>query len=204
MISYVKGELTETGTDSVVVEAGGIGYQIFVPSSILSELPPIGETVKIYTYFQVREDAMQLFGFLHRDDLEVFRMLIGVSGIGPKGALAILSGITPDDLRFAVISGDDKAIAKAPGIGRKTAQKVILELKDRMSLEDAFEKKSEHIAAASENAGAAGEAGEAVEALTALGYSATDALRAVRAVAGAEQMDVESLLKAALARMASF
>lgn len=204
MISYVKGELTETGTDSVVVEAGGIGYQIFVPSSILSELPPIGETVKIYTYFQVREDAMQLFGFLHRDDLEVFRMLIGVSGIGPKGALAILSGITPDDLRFAVISGDDKAIAKAPGIGRKTAQKVILELKDRMSLEDAFEKKSEHIAVASENAGAAGAAGEAVEALTALGYSATDALRAVRAVAGAEQMDVESLLKEALARMASF
>lgn len=204
MISYVKGELTETDTDSVVVEAGGVGYRIYVPSSILPQLPPVGENVKIYTHFQVREDAMQLFGFLTRDDLEVFRMLIGVSGIGPKGALAILSAITPDDLRFAILSGDDRAIAKAPGVGRKTAQKVILELKDRMSLEDAFEKKSEHAAAVTGSAGATGAEGETVEALTALGYSATDALRAVRAVPGAESMDIEALLKAALAQMASF
>ena len=110
MISYIRGPLEEKREDSVVVEAGNIGYRIFIPSSVLGELPGLGEEVKIYTYFSVREDGMSLFGFLSRQDLEMFRQLIGVNGVGPKSALGILSALKPDVLRLAVISGDAKAI----------------------------------------------------------------------------------------------
>ena len=203
MIAYIKGELVYTAPDRVVVETGGIGYNILVPQSVLQEMPAVGQTVKLYTHFAVREDAMQLFGFLTRDDLEVYRLLLGVNGVGPKAALAILSTMNADDLRFAVLSGDDKAIAKAPGLGKKTAQKVILELKDKFSLEDAFEKKSSHTAAAAAGNGN-GAIGEAVEALTALGYSASEAMKTVRAVEGASEMDVETLIKEALKSMSLF
>ncbi|MCD8009729.1 MAG: Holliday junction branch migration protein RuvA [Lachnospiraceae bacterium] len=205
MISYVRGELISVDAESIVVEAGQIGYNIRVPQSLVGQLPPLGEEVRIYTHFQVREDAMQLFGFLTRDDREIFRMLLGVSGIGPKVALGILSVMTTDDLRFAVLSGDAKAIARAPGLGPKTAQKVILELKDKLNLEDAFEKRLEHGAQGVSSGAAASDAkGEAVEALTALGYSATEALRAVRGVEGADGMDVEELLKQALKGLSLF
>lgn len=202
MISYIRGELISVDPDRIVVEAGGIGYNINIPQTVLPGLPGIGFEVKIHTYLQVREDAMQLFGFLTRDDLDVFRLLLGVSGVGPKGALAVLSQLSADDLRFAVLSGDDKAIAKAPGLGKKTAQKIILELKDKLKLEDAFEARSAHAAAA----GAAGAAGnpavqETVEALAALGYSASEALKTVKNIAGAENMDVEALLSEALKRL---
>lgn len=112
--------------------------------AVFDMLPDEGEDVKIYTYLCVREDAMILYGFLSKDDLEIFKLLITVSGIGPKGGLAILSTLPADDLRFAILSGDSKAISKAPGIGAKTAQRVILDLKDKLSLEDAFEKKLEN------------------------------------------------------------
>ena len=131
MYAYIKGTLEETGEDYIVVEAGGIGYQIFTTGQTFQYLPSMGEEVKVYTYLHVREDAMILFGFLTKDDLFVFRLLLGVSGIGPKGALAILSVMTTDDLRFAVLGDDAKAIAKAPGVGAKTAQRLILELKDK-------------------------------------------------------------------------
>ena len=119
MYAYIKGTLEETGEDYIVVEAGGIGYQIFTTGQTFQYLPSMGEEVKVYTYLHVREDAMILFGFLTKDDLFVFRLLLGVSGIGPKGALAILSVMTTDDLRFAVLGDDAKAIAKAPGVGAK-------------------------------------------------------------------------------------
>ena len=202
MISYIRGELISADPDRIVVEAGGIGYNINIPQTVLSGLPAIGFEVKIHTYLQVREDAMQLFGFLTRDDLDVFRLLLGVSGVGPKGALAVLSQLTADDLRFAVLSGDDKAIAKAPGLGKKTAQKIILELKDKLKLEDAFEARSAHAAAAGAGSAAGSCAvGETVEALTALGYSASDAIKTVKSIAGAETMDVEALLSEALKRL---
>ena len=118
MISYIRGELAAVEEDRIVVEAGGIGYGIFMPGSAIGRLPAIGSQVKIHTYFSVKEDSMQLFGFLTRDDLEVFRLVIGVSGIGPKGGLNILSQLTSDELRFAVFSGDVKAISAAPGIGK--------------------------------------------------------------------------------------
>lgn len=142
---------------------------------------------------------MQLFGFLTRDDLEMYKQLISVGGIGPKGGLALLSAMTADEVRYAVISQDAKAIAKAPGIGNKTAQRIILELKDKISLEDtAIAKESVSLHAGESGMGQART--EAVEALTALGYSASDALRAVKAVEQ-EDMDVEELLKAALKKM---
>ena len=116
MYAYIKGTLEETGEDYIVVEAGGIGYQIFTTGQTFQYLPSMGEEVKVYTYLHVREDAMILFGFLTKDDLFVFRLLLGVSGIGPKGALAVLSVMTTDDLRFAVLGDDAKAIAKAYGV----------------------------------------------------------------------------------------
>jgi len=148
----------------------------------------------------VREDAMQLYGFLSKDDMKIFTLLLSVNGVGPKAALGILSGITADELRFAVLSDDVKTLSKAPGIGKKTAQKMILELKDKLSLEDAFEQKllHEQTRAVSGMEGAGNGMQEAIEALTALGYSAADAMRAVRQVKDVPEDDVEAILKAAL------
>ncbi len=201
MYSYMKGELVEILDEAIVLEVNNIGYNIHIPASMIDSFSGTGQTVKIYTYFHVKEDAMKLYGFLTRDDLNVFKLLLGVSGIGPKGALAILTVMTPDDLRFAVLGDDAKTIAKAPGIGNKTAQRLILELKDKLNLEDAFEAKSMHVAADTGNP-ASGAKSEAVQALTALGYSSTEALKAVNGVEIAENMTVEEVLKAALKQMA--
>lgn len=198
MYSYIKGMLADVGEDSIVVEAGGVGYQVYTAGQTFEMLPPVGEEVKVYTYFQVREDAMLLYGFLTKDDLEVFKLLIGVSGIGPKGALAILSGLTADGLRLAVLGDDAKAIAKAPGVGQKTAQRLILELKDKLKLEDAFPPGPGPQA----GKGAKGARGEAIQALVALGYSSSEALGAVNGVKAAEDADVEDILKEALKNMA--
>ena len=202
MYSYIKGELVDIiGEDLIVVEANQIGYNIHVPGQVLDYLPDIGENVKIYTYLYVREDAYMLFGFLTRDDLEIFKLLLGVSGIGPKGALAILSVLSTDDLRFAVLSDDAKTISKAPGVGSKTAQRLIIELKDKLSLEDAFEQKLEH-ASNPARAEQKGRKNEAVEALVSLGYSSSEALRALNGIEITEETPVEDILKAALKQMA--
>ena len=198
MIGYIKGTVAELSADRLILENGGIGYEIFVPASVLDAGIRQGQELKVYTYLHVREDALQLFGFQSRDELQTYRLLLGVSGIGPKAAIGILSAMSVDTLRFAVLSDDAAAIAKAPGIGKKTAQKLILELKDKFSLEEAFEKKlaeNQQDAAepVSEDA-----ASEAVQALVALGYSGTEALQAVRKVEGAADMDTEAVLKAAL------
>ena len=162
-----------------------------------------GKEVKINTHLHVKEDLMQLYGFLTRDELRVFRLLIGVSGIGPKGGLGILSALGPDDLRFAVASNDVKAIQAAPGIGKKTAEKLILELKDKFDLQEAFEQKlaGNQAAAAVRQAGEPDAFQDAVQALTALGYSGTEALQAVKKVEITEGMDSEAVLKAALKHM---
>lgn len=197
MIRFIKGIVADIEENFLILENHGIGYRIFTPASVLERYVRVGEEIKLHTYMNVREDAMLLYGFLTADDLRLFELLLGVSGVGPKAGLGILSALSADDLRFAVLSDDAAAIAKAPGIGKKTAQKLILELKDKMSLEDAFEKKLAHEQETPAMAGA-DETSEAVMALTALGYASTDALRAVRAVEGHETMDVEALLKAAL------
>ncbi|HIS79842.1 MAG TPA: Holliday junction branch migration protein RuvA [Candidatus Scatomonas merdavium] len=199
MIGYIKGVIEEIEENSILLDHGGMGFRINMPAALLDRNAHKGDQVKIYTHLQVKEDDMQLYGFYTRDDLEVFRLLLNVSGIGPKGAMNILSVISADNLRFAVLSDDAAAIAKAPGIGKKTAQKLILELKDKFRLEDAFEKKLAHgqedVLAENTDRGAAA---EAIQALTALGYSAAEAMQAVKKVEGAEQMDTEALLKAAL------
>lgn len=200
MLAYIKGKLDAVTEDGIVVENNGVGYAMSVPFSVMNELPPLGKEVKVYTYLHVREDAIKLFGFLTKDALNIFKLLITVNGIGPKGALGILASISPDDLRFAVLADDVKAISRAPGIGAKTAGKLILELKDKLKLEDAFESRLAHT---QENEpvmkGLDGEIiNEAVQALTALGYSAAEALKAVRKVPLTENTTVEELLKLSL------
>ncbi|MBS5325484.1 MAG: Holliday junction branch migration protein RuvA [Lachnospiraceae bacterium] len=199
MISYVRGELTAVEKDKVIVDVGGVGYGVFMPEASMGMLPQMGEEIKLHTYLNVREDAMQLFGFLTRDDLEIFRLLIGVSGIGPKGGLSILSKLTADDLRFAVLSGDAKAISSAPGIGKKTAEKVIIELKDKLDLEEMLEPKDISPSAEPVGGGLAEEIQtEAVQALVALGYGSTESLRAVKKVDLEQAKTVEDVLKQAL------
>ena len=171
-------------------------YNVFMPASQIDTLI-VDETVRVFTYLNVREDAMQLFGFLTRDDLEVFKLLITVNGIGPKGGLAVLSTITTDDLRVAVISEDAKAISKAPGIGAKTAQKVIIELKDKLNLEDVLEPKLDANFQVNDN----NSMSEAVMALVALGYSQADAYRAVKSIDNIEELDVENVIKMALKKI---
>lgn len=204
MYSYIKGELAEVNTDHIVIDVGGIGYMIYIPAQSLNYLPGIGEMLKVHTYLYMREDAMILYGFLTKDDLEMFKLLITVSGIGPKGGLAVLSTLSSDDLRFAVLSGDSKAISKAPGIGSKTAQRVIIDLKDKLSLEDAFEKKLEHENDKINVSSNSQVKNDVVMALNALGYSSTESLKAVSKVEITDDMDVEDVLKAALKHMSLF
>lgn len=204
MIAYIKGNLADISADSIVIDVAGIGWQVFVPGQVLDRLPALGEPVKIHTWLQVREDAMTLFGFLTKDDLRIFKLLIGVNGVGPKNALAILSVLTTDDLRFAILGDDPKAIAKTPGIGTKTAQRLILELKDKISLEDAFAQKLSHVQEAQVDAAGdvSGVRAEAVMALTALGYSSSEALKTLSGITITEEMEVEAVLKLALKQMA--
>ena len=204
MYAYIKGELAEKNIDHIVVEAGGIGYLIYVPAQSIDYLPDEGDQIKVYTYLYIREDAMVLYGFLTKDDLEIFKMLITVSGIGPKGGLGILSTLSADDLRFAILSGDSKTISKAPGIGAKTAQRVIIDLKDKMSLEEALEKKLENNADGVQKTLNSSTKNDAVMALSALGYSSAESLKAVSKVDITDDMDVEDVLKLALKNMSSF
>lgn len=203
MISFIKGYIAETTENSVILETDSIGYEIFMTGPAIEETSRMQDKIKIYTYFHVREDAMQLYGFLSRDDLEMFRLLLNVNGIGPKAAMGVLAAITADELRFAVLSDDVKTISRAPGIGKKTAQKLILELKDKLKLEDAFEKKLAHQEEnlSLKDTSLRDSRQEAVEALTALGYSSANALRAVRQVSEETGDDVEAILKAALKQL---
>lgn len=200
MYAYLKGTLEEITEDAIVVEVGNIGYNIRVSTTAVDLLPGIGSEVKIYTYTMVREDAFMLYGFLSRDDLEIFKKLITVNGIGPKGGLAILSVMNADALRFAIMAGDAKSIAKAPGVGNKTAERVILDLRDKISLEDTLLGLGEPVVTASAAGGGADNVmkREAIEALVALGYSASDATNAVKRVEVDENSTVEGILKAAL------
>ncbi|MCI8955829.1 MAG: Holliday junction branch migration protein RuvA [Eubacterium sp.] len=192
MISYIIGVVDSVESDRVVLEHNETGYNIFMPNASL-EMIGVGEKLKIYTYFSVREDAMQLYGFLTKDELDLFKKLIGVSGVGPKGGLAIISACPGDSLQMAIISGDAKAISKAQGIGVKTAQRIIIELKDKIDIQDMIS-----VQGAEKIATVSTVQSDAIEALLALGYSRTDAFNAVKKVDISEKMDVEMLLKAAL------
>lgn len=204
MIHFIHGTLSDVAEGLVVVEAAGVGYGIHVPASVIGALPPIGEDIKIYTYFSLTQNGVDLYGFLSPEDRAMFTMLLTVSGIGPKGSLGILSALTPDDLRMAIVTGDSKAISRAPGVGNKTAQRVVLELKDKLDATEVFSSALDHghCAGAVVDAGAAagvyGAQKEAVEALVALGYSNVEASRAVKKVELSEGMTVDQILKASL------
>lgn len=201
MINYLKGELTEVKDNYIIVEVSNIGYEVSLPSSTIVQLPPVGSDIKIYTYLHVREDAMSLYGFKNKDDLEMFKLLITVNGIGPKGALGILSAITSDEIRFAVLAEDVGTISKAPGVGKKTASKLILELKDKFKLETAFEQKLQNKGDLVQTSSIAGMKEEAVSALTVLGYTATESLRIVNGIDITEDMTSEDILKLSLKKM---
>ncbi len=198
MFAYIRGEIAEITEDNVVLDVGGIGYNIHISARVAQGLPGIGQEIKLHTYTLVREDAFSLYGFLTRADLDIFKKCITVNGIGPKGALAILSVMDADALRYAIFSGDAKAISKAPGIGGKTAERLILDLKDKVSYDDTII----NMEIAGQNpvvqGPAEGPLKEAVEALVALGYGQTESLKAVKQIPDAEHMDSSQLLKAAL------
>lgn len=218
MIAFLRGYVAAVYDGAAVIDVNGIGYEVRVSGETVQRLASAGRDteVLVYTYTYLREDQIALYGFMSREDLELFKLLITVSGIGPKGGLALLSVGTADDLRFAIMTGDSKMIARAPGVGKKTAERLILELRDKVAgMNDA--------AMLAIAAGASGDSGwdslaassggsadntdaaaEAVEALSALGYSRAEATKAVRTArddaqkAGTELSDTESILKAAL------
>lgn len=199
MIAFVEGIIDDILIDNVVVDVGGIGYNVCISPSTAGKLPGIGMKVKLYTYTCVREDAFLLYGFLSKNDLQIFKKCITVNGIGPKGALSILSVMDADSLRFAIMTGDAKAISKANGIGAKTAERLILELKDKIKIDDALIARE-----ISQNAGGVNafadtpEKKEAVEALVSLGYGQAESIKAVNSIEGIDNMDSGAILKAAL------
>lgn len=200
MINYVSGILSEIEDNLIIVEAGGIGYGINVPASLIGELPKAGSAVRIYTYFSVKEDSESLYGFINKEDRDMFRQLISVNGVGPKGALAILSVMRPDDLRLAIATGDSKSISRAQGIGAKTAERVILELKNNVGDINSIGaavlggKSAGTIAAGKQY----GPVSEAMDALIMLGYSRMEAGKALSLVNVNEDMPTEEVLRLAL------
>lgn len=201
MYAYIKGEIIDITDDNLILECNNIGYNIRIPFSVAQRLPGIGATIKIYTYTSVREDAFHLFGFLSKDDLEIYKKLIVVNGIGPKGALSILSVMSADDLRFAILSGDAKAISKAPGIGNKSAERIILELKDKVQILYSGVTSQALTEDVQPNSSAKN---EAAEALISLGYTPAEALKAVNQIAITDNMDSGAVLKQALKIISTF
>ncbi|HCM91088.1 MAG TPA: Holliday junction branch migration protein RuvA [Lachnospiraceae bacterium] len=201
MIGFLRGKLEAIYDERIVIDVNGMGFNVSMPVRELELLEPMGSDVKVYTYLAVREDAMQLYGFITADSLELFKLLIQVNGIGPKGALALLSAMSVEDLRFAIMSGDVGTISKAPGIGAKTAQRLIIDLKDKVSVRDMLNTYSVNNMSAVPSEMNSARA-EAIEALTALGYSSTDALRAVRESGADEAADTETIIKLAFKQLA--
>lgn len=201
MYAYLNGIIADIEEDNCIIDVNDIGYNVQISGQTMTRLPGIGERVKLFTYTNVKEDALQLYGFLSKADLEMFKKCITVSGIGPKGALGLLSAMDADDLRFAIISQDVKAISKAPGIGKRTAERLILELKDKLTIDDTIIQKEVDAYQGGSIAIDDAQKKEAVEALVALGYGQTESLKAVNAVPGGEDMDAGALLKAALKKL---
>ena len=200
MFYYLDGTVAEILPGLAVIDCGGVGYACLTTNHTLSQLRK-GERSKLYTYLNVGESVFDLYGFASSKELESFRMLLGVSGVGPKAALAILSACTPEALALAVVSGDEKALTAAPGVGKKIAQRIILELKDKLARESA----ATGLDFSGGNAGKASaftsKAGEAAAALAVLGYSAQEAAAALKGL-DTDALSLEELIRQALKRMA--
>ncbi|MCD7836760.1 MAG: Holliday junction branch migration protein RuvA [Lachnospiraceae bacterium] len=201
MIAFVDGIIDDISSDNAVIDVGGIGYNIKISSDTAGRLPGTGEHIRLYTYTCVREDAFLLYGFLSRDELDIFKKCITVSGVGPKGALSILSVMDVDSLRFAIISGDAKSISRAPGVGIRTAERLILELKDKLKADDTFISRQISAGTGTNVYSDTPEKKEAVAALVSLGYGQAESLKAVNSIEGADNMDSGAILKSALKKM---
>ncbi len=202
MISYITGTLEEISSDYIVVENNGIGYEILTYSYVIGKLPKLHSEVKIVTYVEVKEDDIRLFGFLTNQEKNLFKKLITVSGVGPKSGLSILDELGPDNLVAAIMAHDYKAISKANGVGTKTAQKVVLELSDKLDLEGTiFDTSGGGSQAAVGGSDTNSEVGTAVEGLEALGVSRSDAMKAIRGIEGYEELEAGELINAALKKI---
>ncbi len=201
MYAFIEGEVCEKLNGSLTLLAGGVGYLLSCSNNTLQAAPSLGEKMRCYTFLSVREDAMELFGFASREEKELFLQLTSVSGIGPKTALGLLGSMSLRDLNLAILLGDVNALSRAPGIGKKTAQRIALELKDKISQASVSAHADEGAPVASAAFTEADSASEAVEALIALGYSSTEARSAVSQIRG--QADTpEDLIRLALRAMA--
>lgn len=198
MLYNLKGTLTVSDVNFIVVECGGVGFKCFTTLNTVKQIGKTGDTVNVYTYLAVREDAMDLYGFSSLAELDAFKLLITVSGIGPKAAVSILSELSPDKLAVCIASGDAKAITKAQGVGKKTAERVVLELKDKMGAIAVGDVSDAVSSAASVSANS--DSAEAVEALVALGYAQSD----VAVVVGAmdKSFSVDEMIRLGLKQLA--
>ena len=203
MIGYIKGTIEGIMQDSILLENNGIGYRIYTSSMVLSQIQGLHQEAMLFTYLHVREDELSLFGFPTTEELDTFKLLLGVNGIGPKAALSILSVLSVRDLSLAIMAGDTKAITKANGIGAKGANRVIMELKDKLHFDDIFDVDSGYdgVDASDANVGNGSSMEDTVLALVSLGYSEFESIKAIKQIPGAEQMESEELLKAALKKM---
>ncbi|MCR5415551.1 MAG: Holliday junction branch migration protein RuvA [Pseudobutyrivibrio sp.] len=200
MLSYVSGTLVDVEMNMIIIDNHGIGYGISSSMNTIDQLPTMGSEVKIFTKLVPKEDSLTLYGFIDKEELKMFELLLTVSGIGPKGALAILSSMTVSDIRFAVAGGDSKAFSKVPGVGKKTAERAIIDLKDKVDIVDAFESKLNSGAAKSvSNTASVKE--EVLEALVSLGYSPSNAAKALDKMTITESTSTEQLLSDTLKQM---
>ncbi|MDE6435588.1 MAG: Holliday junction branch migration protein RuvA [Lachnospiraceae bacterium] len=202
MIGYIKGTVEGILEDSVLLENNGIGYRIFTSGMVLASFIRLHEPMMLFTYLHVREDELSLFGFPTKEELDTFKLLLGVNGIGPKAALSILTVLTVRDLSLAIMSGDTKAITRANGVGAKGANRVIMELKDKLNFDDLFDLSGVEENSVSSESNAAGDSiQDTVLALVSLGYSEFEAVKAIKMVPEAESMESGDLLKQALKKM---
>lgn len=193
MYAYISGKIADKANNYVVIDNGGMGYKIFMSPSVIEKLPDVGEFQKIHTYYYVREDVISLYGFLTNEELRMFELLLSVSGIGAKSAIQILSSITPSSFALAVISNDVSKIVKIPGIGSKTAARIILELKDKLKTEQAISKNEQVKEAIHERE----KDTEAVVALQVLGYTRKEIEKALEKFE-TQNLTVEEIIKKAL------
>lgn len=193
MITYLKGNLEVKNIDNIVIEVGGIGYKVYMSSSAIERVGEIGSVVKVHTYMRVREDDISLYGFCTNEELRMFEQLLGVSGVGAKSALTILSNISPSSFALAIISGDINTLKSLPGIGAKSAQRMILELKDKMKTQDAIETEVIPIKSEIKN----DKSRDAIEALQVLGYARKDIDIALANI-DTKDLSVEEIIKQGL------
>lgn len=195
MLAYIKGELTQTTNEYAVIEAGGLGYKVFMPETAIEKLGNIGSLVKVHTYYRVREDDISIFGFNTQEELRMFELLLSVSGVGAKTAVVIISTIEPSDFALAVISEDVSELVKIPGIGKKSAQRIVLELKDKLK-KDAISVEVDK--KATQKARVNDDVEEAISALQVLGYNKKEIEKAFEKI-DKNGLELEDLIKKGLA-----